>query len=147
MIYDLSNSIQSERAKRRFDSLISSGRLIELKEITKRSLSQNNYLHLIISYLAMELGLTVEYVKQAYYKYESNYDLFYGSENHIDGITKKTYSVSRSSSDLTKEEMTLSIERFRNFSSQICGIYLPEPNEEQFLNDIRIEIERQKQYL
>lgn len=55
MIYDLSNSIQSERAKRRFDSLISSGRLIELKEITKRSLSQNNYLHLIISYLAMKL--------------------------------------------------------------------------------------------
>jgi hypothetical protein len=53
----------------------------------------------------------------------------------------------RSSADLSKEEMTLSIDRFRDWSSQTAGIYLPAANEQEFLASIEYELSRNKQWL
>jgi len=43
--------------------------------------------------------------------------------------------------------MTLSIQRFRDWSSSVAGIYLPDTNETKFLNEIMIEESKNKQYL
>ena len=53
----------------------------------------------------------------------------------------------RSSSELSTGEMTLAIERFRNYSSAQAGIYLPSPNENEFLLHIQQEIEKDKEFL
>jgi hypothetical protein len=53
----------------------------------------------------------------------------------------------RSSSELTTGEMTTAIERFRNYSVAQAGIYLPAPNENQFLIHIQQEIERNKEFI
>ena len=53
----------------------------------------------------------------------------------------------RSSAGLTTAEMTQAIERFRNWSSSECGIYLPSPDEEAFLQSIEMELKRHKNYL
>ena len=53
----------------------------------------------------------------------------------------------RSSSELSQDEMNLSIERFRNWSAKEAGIYLPEPNEQDLLVECEIEIERNKNFI
>jgi len=144
MIYDGSNPIDQRRARDRLNKLIESSCVFELTEKTKRSYSQNNYLHMIISYLACETGETHDYVKDVYYKYASNKDIYVlESEDKRIGIVRRL----KSSSELTKDEMSLSIERFRNFASVECGIYLPAPNEEEFLKSIMLELNRNKIYL
>lgn len=53
----------------------------------------------------------------------------------------------RSSADLTKEEMTLSIDRFRNWSSSVAGIYLPSPEDGEMMIYMMQEVERNKEFL
>ena len=60
------------------------------------------------------------------------------------GMTIKTL---RSSADLSTGEFTLAIERFRNYASSQAGIYLPSPNEREFLLHIQQEVEKQREYL
>mgnify|MGYP003330810326 CR=1 FL=1 len=43
--------------------------------------------------------------------------------------------------------MSLSIDRFRDYSSKEAGIYLPEPNDLSILKDIEKQITNNKQYL
>ena len=53
----------------------------------------------------------------------------------------------RSSAELTTGEMTLSIDRFRNWSASVAGIYLPAANEQQMLIYAQQEIERNKEFI
>lgn len=144
MIYDSNNPVDAQRAEKRFRQLMDGKKMFEITEKASRSLSQNNYLHMIISFLAIELGETSEYVKDMYYKLAANRDMFL-----IDKQDDRIGTVRwlRSSSTLTKEEMNLSIDRFRAFSSKVCGVYLPEPNEEEFLKSIMVEINRNKKFI
>ena len=52
----------------------------------------------------------------------------------------------RSSRDLTAEEMTESITRFKNWAAQ-QGVYIPEPEDAERLKDIELEMGRMKSYL
>jgi len=52
----------------------------------------------------------------------------------------------QSSSSLDSKEMTDAIQRFRIYASK-HGLYLPEPNEYDYLIDIQNEIEKYKEYL
>ena len=53
----------------------------------------------------------------------------------------------RSSADLTTEEMSISIDRFRDWASQSAGIYLPNPDEDRLISLMEIEIERNKEFI
>ena len=60
MIFNLNNDIEQQRAKERLTWLISKGKRIEIKELReKRSSPQNAYLHLLLSYFAIEVGETL----------------------------------------------------------------------------------------
>lgn len=118
--------------------------MVELSEKSKRTTQQNKYLHLIIGYLAIETGNTLDYAKEVFYKRTSNKEL-YVREKDDDILGRVEYL--RSSADLTKEEMTLSIERFRNWSSEVAGVYLPSANEQEFLASIEYEMSRYKQWI
>ena len=52
----------------------------------------------------------------------------------------------RSSADLTKEEMSLSIDRFKRWASE-NGIYLPEPGDAEMLQQIQYEMDKVKAWL
>lgn len=144
MKYNLSEAIGRERFKRRCNELYKKGCVVELTKKTQRTLNQNAYLYVILSYLAMETGNTVEYVKREFFKIECNKALFVTTD--IDKILNKEVLKIRSSSDLTTVEMTTAIERFRNWSAD-NGYYLPSPEEQAFLQEIEIELDKQKQYL
>ncbi len=145
MKYNLKERLTVDRFDRRCKQLIDSGALVELREARPpRSNQQNKYLHLIIGLFAMEYGEDMDYIKQHFFKTVVNKELFITTKtNHKTGATREAL---RSTSDLDSGEMTLAIDRFRNWSSQ-QGIYLPAPNESEYLKQIMIEMELNKQYL
>ena len=131
MIYDLSKKIDRVRFKKRYDYLSENGKVVVLEQKRAiRSLSQNNYLHLILTWFGIETGYTLAESKEIYKRV--NKDIY---TTYI----KKGVKFTRSSSDLNKDEMSLSIERFRNYSSEKGSIYLPSANEGDFLTHIRNE--------
>lgn len=144
MLYDLKNPLDRDRFKRRCNALFLKQGMVLLEEKTQRSSQQNRYLHLLLGYLAMETGNALDYVKEIFYKRAANKELFV-REKEDDILGKVEYL--RSSADLSKEEMTLSIDRFRDWSSQTAGIYLPTANEQEFLASIEYEMSRYKQWI
>ena len=144
MLYDLSNQLDRERFNRRGAILLEKRGIVELTEKQNRSNAQNRYLHLLLGYLAMETGNTLEYVKEVFYKRAANPALYIMTSN--DPIVGNTVWT-RSSTELTKEEMTLSIERFRDWSSQEAGVYLPSADEQGLLQMIEVEMSRQQRWL
>jgi hypothetical protein len=142
MIYDLTDPHDVNRFSCRANKLIDRQKTVELKEITTRSLKQNNYLHLILTAFAIETGYSVECVKQNFFKMKCNEHIFVQT---VDGIFGTEITL-RSSASLTKEEMTTAIDRFRNWSAN-NGYYLPEPNETEILKKIAVEQSKIKKYL
>lgn len=144
MIYDGTKQLDQNRAKERLIWLIKKGKQFEIKEKRKRrSLSQNNYLHLIISWYAVEYGETADYIKTEVFKKQLNRDLFLS-----EFINKKTGEVRerwKSTSELNTLEMTTAIDRFRNYSSKEAGIYLPKPSDLALINSMEIELSKQNQ--
>ena len=144
MIYDLSKPLDREKFKLRVNHLFAQGKQVELVEKTFRSLRQNSYLHCILGILAIDQGLTIEYVKENYYKKLVNPDIFVVTKE--DKIIGKI-EVLRSSKELTKEEMSKSIDKLRNWASSELGCYLPSADEESLLKEAEMEIQRYRSYL
>lgn len=142
--YDLSKPMRRSQFERRVQTLKEKGRFVELKELTARSLRQNNYLHLILSYYGLEFGYNLSYVKRNIFKILVNPNLFI-----IDRVNEKSgevYRDIRSSADLSKEEMIIAIDRFKDHSAQ-GGLVLPDPDNLIYLKEIMEEVERAKRYL
>lgn len=143
MIYNLSTPLDRERFAARANQQLQKGSVVELTEKTLRSRNQNSYLHLIIGAIAMEVGVTLDYAKREYFKRLVNKDLFIRKQqDRFSGEIE----VIRSSADLTNEEMSMAIERFKVWASQ-NGFYLPSPEDAERLRDIEIEMGRMRQYL
>ncbi len=134
MIYNLSKQIDRQRAQKRFDELMSEETKIELSKKKKRSVRQNAYLHLIIGYFAIETGYTMIEAKQIYKNVSP--EIFEYENKGVNFI--------RSSADLSTSEMSKSIDKFRNEASSIAGVYLPSANEQGFLDEIEIELQRNR---
>ena len=91
----------------------------------------------------MELGLTLQYVKENYMKRLVNPALFVVDTD--DKYMGKVQTL-RSSATLTKEEMTLAIDRFRTWAAQE-GMYIPEPDDTERLAIVQYEMARMNKYL
>ena len=143
MQYDLTSDFQRKAFLSRVDSLMERGAVVELTEKTFRTRNQNSYLHLLIGVVAMETGNTLEDVKREYFKDLVNPDIFryYRTDNR--GNTIRVY---RSSADVSKEEMSMAIDRFKRWGAE-NGIYMPNPGDESLLREIAIEMGRNKAYL
>lgn len=119
--------------------------LVEVKKKHRqRSTSQNAYLHVCLGYYASEFGYSIEEVKQDIFKRQLNKDIF-----EVERVNKRGQRVMRlrSSSDLDTEEMTLAIERFRNWSAAVAGLYIPAPNETEALFAAQQQMERYAEFL
>ena len=145
MIYNLSNPYDVERFKGWVDKMIAERKVVEAKRKDEnRTIKQNSYLHLIISYFATQYGCGADEAKIDFYKRRCNRDLFERWRRNRRG---DPVPYLRSSADLTKEEMTLSIDRVRNWSSSVAGIYLPSPEDGEMMIYMMQEVERNKGFL
>lgn len=144
-IFNLKNEYDIPKFKAYVNKLFQERAVVEVrKKLPNRTLSQNRYFYLLLSWFASETGYSVEEVKIDIFKRLCNRDIFEREKTNKKGKIIKTL---RSSSELSTGETTLAIERFRNYSSAQAGIYLPSPNENEFLLHIQQEIEKDKEFL
>lgn len=146
MLYNPSKSIDIQNATTKLKWLVKNKKLFELTEKRKkRTVSQNSYLHLLFSWFGLQLGYTLKEVKQEIFKKIVCPDIFYNG----DSSGPITFDKWKSTADLNTKELTLAIDKFRDYASQEAGIYLPEPKDLAMLQDMEIEISKQssKQYL
>ena len=144
MLYDLNTRLGAESARTRLAHLIERGVVVELTEKRPtRTLAQNSYLHVLLAYFASQTGNTLEWVKQQYYKRTCNPDLYIGERE--DRLLGRVQYV-RSSRELRTDEMSLSIDRFKNWAAE-NGIYLPDAEDNAAITEAQTEIERYKTYL
>lgn len=146
MLYNPKNQVDIQRAIEKIKYFIAKGYVFELrKKQEPKSLNQNKYFHLIVSWFALEYGETARYVKDEIVKKIVCREVFLTEyANHKTGEIREEY---RSFSELTKEETSLVINKFRDYSSKEAGIYLPEPKDLVFLEEIEIQIKNNSQFL
>jgi hypothetical protein len=146
MIYNAEKHFDVQKAEERFKWLVENKKQFELTQKSPlRSISQNNYLHLILGLFSLEYGETIEYVKLEMFKKAVNPDIF--KTEYINKRTGEIREDWKSTTNLDSKEMTTAIDRFRDYSSKELGLYLPEPKDILYLNEINLQIENNKQYL
>lgn len=147
MLYDLSknNPYDREKFAARVKEMLEKGEVVSLsRHHPTRSNRQNAYAHVLFSYFASEYGITAEEAKQDYFKRLVNSEIFLRAKVNKQG---RQIFYLRSSSDLDSAEMTLALEKFRNWSSSMANIYLPAPDEQRFLTYCEKQIEANKEFL
>lgn len=139
MIFNASNEFDIQRAKERLDYLIEKKKTFEITEKKpKRTYSQNNYIHLLFAWFALEYGETPEYVKQEIFKKLVNPQIFL--TEYVNYKTGEVRAAWRSTADLNTKEMTTAIDNFRDYASKEAGIYLPTPDDLNSLNEIERQV-------
>lgn len=144
-LYNLKNEYDRKKFKEACNLMVQKNEYVELKrKNTQRSLAQNSYLHCLLGYFGSEFGLTLEEVKFDIFKRTCNLDIF-----QRERVNKRGQKIKyiRSSTELDKTEMTTAIERFRNYSSAECGLYLPAPCEGEMLFYAQQQIEANKDFM
>ena len=139
MIFNASNEFDIQRAKERLGYLIDKKKTFEITEKKpKRTYSQNNYIHLLFAWFALEYGETPEYVKQEIFKKLVNHEIFL--TEYVNYKTGEVRAAWRSTADLNTKEMTTAIDNFRDYASKEAGIYLPTPDDLISLNEIERQV-------
>lgn len=141
MIYDLSKPLDAERFAARARFLSEKQRMVELTDVSRRSLNQNRYLHICLTYFGNEIGESMEYVKETYFKRMCNCDIFVYKQ--ADKVTGEETERVRSTREISREDMTVAIERFRKFASD-NGCYIPSSEEHEYLRQMEYENERMR---
>ena len=144
-IFNLQNEYDIPKVKAFVNKLFQERAVVEVKKkLPNRTLAQNSYLHLLLGFFGSQYGCSLEEAKIDFYKRTCNRDLF---ERKMINKMGREVTYLRSSAELTTGEMTLSIDRFRNWSASVAGIYLPAANEQQMLVYAQQEIERNNEFI
>lgn len=141
MIYDLSKESNVIEFKARCVNLIEKKKKVELKQKRKlRTSSQNRYMHVILSYAALQLGYNLAEFKMILKTIICPDDFEY---------TKKKIKFYKSTAELDTLQMTLVIEKFRAYMMATFQMYIADPNEHLLIEQLESEISRygNKQYL
>ena len=143
MIYNLSDSFEREQFTTRAKLLLEKGTVVELTEKAFKTPNQNRYAHLLMGMVGLEVGEPLEYVKVEYFKKLCNRDIFVRmKEDKFVGQIEEI----RSFTDLSMEETSLAIDRFKRWGRE-QGWVMPDPCDEQLLKEIEIMMGRYRQYL
>lgn len=146
MVYNLHKESDCVRIVEKVKTFISKGYAVELKRIPQRkSINQNSYFHLIISWFAFEYGEDSEYVKQEIVKKIVCPEVF-----KTEFVNQKTGEIRedwKSFSILSKEETTYVIDKFRHYSSKEAGIYLPEPSDLTAILEMEVQLKNNETWL
>lgn len=133
MRYNLADDTERGIALAYFLELSAAKVMCEIKKVRpRRSLRQNNYLHLLLGAFGLHFGYTLDEAKTIY-KRDVNPSIYV--------YEKSGAKFLRSSADLDTAEMTKSIDRFREFSKE-QGYPLPTADNPEALRSLENEIER-----
>lgn len=144
MIFNLSNPFDAEKLLERVRKDIEGGKAVNYARVLPlRTSRQNSYLWVCIGYFASQYGCSKEEAELRFFKATANKDIFYREGKTRNGRVRSYY---RSTKELDTGEMTKAIERFRQWSASVADIYIPSPNEDEFILHCRQEIEKNDEY-
>ena len=145
MLYNLRNEYERQKLDEDIARLKARNCVIEVKQKRlQRTMAQNSYLHCILSYYGSEFGYSLEEVKVDVFKRRVNKEIF---EEEITNKRGDKVIHLRSTTSLDTKEMTTAIERFRNYSASVAGLYIPSPDEQEALIYAQQQIEKCLEYL
>lgn len=158
MVYNLLNPVEREKFEERTKSLVSKGAklqgdwhnekfcIVELKERQpSRTIQQNAYLWVTITYVALEEGYTKDYIEQVFK--EVNKDVFLRERENKQG---KKFKYWRHIPDLDKGEMSICIDRWLHHCSMERGLYIPSPQDHAYMvwqTQVERQAELNKEFL
>ena len=145
MLYDLTKKTEVDRYNARSKVAIEKGWLVEMTNKTKGTLNMNNNFHLICAYFGLQTGYSKEHVKQKIIKLIVCPDIFVIEKPNV--LTGEMYETIESWADIGHEKQNLVINKFIKWSWDEGEIRLPDPNDLAYLKEVRVEVERNKQYL
>ena len=122
MKFELKKTYDQQKAMEYLNKLIKAESKCEVKKLhPKRSTSQNSYLHVLFALWSKEFGYTMDESKQTV-KTELGYCYRLTELKFTTEFYCKT-------SEMDSKELTIFIEKFRDWSADTCGLYLPSPDE------------------
>lgn len=146
MKYNLSDEKEKSQALEYFDKLIKNKSIVEIKKcVGRRTYAQNNYLHLLLSICALEIGETLEFFKEFIWKRHIAKDIF--QTIYINPKTNEEREDWRSSGEVDTHEMAIAIDRLLMWAAKEISIELPLATNIHELRKIENHIESNKQYL
>lgn len=138
MKFNLANQTEAYQAFEHLTNLNGQKVIVSItKVLPKRSLNQNNFLHLLLSAFGANFGWTLAESK-ILYKREINPDLYIYEKNGTKFL--------KSSADLNTADMTKSIDRLREYSAE-QGYPLPTAEDAGWLMAIENRVEESSGYL
>lgn len=141
MKYNLAGTQEQAQAYAYLAQLAEKKAIVNITKVSpKRSLNQNSYLHLLLGAFGAHFGYTLEEAKAIYKQLNK------GVYEYTRSVRGKTHTFYRSSADLTKEEMTKSIDVLREWSDK-AGYPLPTATDQEWLRQIENEIEKASYYM
>lgn len=143
-LYDTSNPLDKANFMLRAKKLAESGKIVELAEKKpRRTLSQNNFLWLCLSYWGCQTGYTKEEAETIYKNV--NRELYY-IHKVIAGVEIEYI---RHTYELDTAEMTTSIEKWRNWAAMndACPVYIPSPEDYQLIQQMEVEISKNNEFI
>ena len=135
MLFNTTNKIERRKMFMYIRKLIKRNGIVEVISKNVRTINQNSYVHVLFALYGIENGYTIDEAKtlvkrELKYYYEKNNQYF---------LVK--------TSTMTTKELTVFIDKFRNWSAQM-GCYLPTADEHKenyvYYNN---EIEKNQKYL
>lgn len=133
--FDARHEYQRKQGLKYLEYLNNKGARYDLTERKgKRSFPQQKYLEILIKKICVETNDPYCYVKQVLIKQIIAPDIF--------ELSHKGHKIYRSTADLDKREFTLIVERLRTWSELNIGLYLPEPNEREYLESLESEVQK-----
>lgn len=132
-VYNPKSDHDKNKAQKYFDRLMAGTKPFKVEGLGKRSNSQNAILHVFLTYLGLELGYQMEYIKLNVWKMKWCRKMFYIEDfNKKDGLP---YYRVRSSKELTVEEMSHAIGILIEKASSECGVIFPNEKSPTFDDD------------
>lgn len=128
MKYDLKKEIDQQNIRTYLDKLIETESKCELKKVyPKRGIPQNSYLHKLITIWGLEFGY---FVGEAKDEIKRALGYTYTKEVVIPGTGEIVTRVFfKQTSKMDSKELSIFIDKFRDWSSATCGLYLPSVND------------------
>ena len=158
MVYNMLNPVELEKFEERTKTMIAKAKklqgdyynekffVVDLKERQQsRTIQQNAYLWVTITYVAIEEGYTKDYIEQEFKRV--NKDVFLRERENKQG---KTFQYWRHIPDLDKEELSLCIDRWLHHCSMERGLYIPTPQDHAYMvwqTQVEKQAELNKEFL
>lgn len=117
MYFDLTNDAQRQQFREIVERMLQRGTIARLTDEKPRTLEQNSFYQLLITYFSSRTGIDPKVVRDALIKRVVCPDVFVR-----DGRV-------RSSADLTSDEMKTVISRFQYWASTETGVELPDSDD------------------